>query len=93
MVAMNTYYDTGGKAKYKKLSEERCISLRKVSRCKKNIPTDLVWLGHSKLINETIKLSGLILSVIIQYIYYMSIIPYRITCSQLISLLRDLKCS
>ena len=32
----------------------------------------------------------LILSVII---YYMSIIPYWITCSQLIFLLRDLKCS
>jgi len=28
-------------------SEARCVSLQKVSRCKENIPTDQVWLGHS----------------------------------------------
>ena len=29
-------------------SEARCVSLQKISRCKESIPTDQVWLGHSK---------------------------------------------
>ena len=28
-------------------SEARCVSLQKISRCKSNVPTDQVWLGHN----------------------------------------------
>ena len=36
------------------MKQDACVSLQKVSRCKGNVSTDQVWLGHSntKVRNE-----------------------------------------